>query len=53
MVYRRFLKELFFNTKKGNFKMIYMNKYDLYKEKWDFETEFILEKYRKKKIIII
>ena len=49
MVYRRFLKELFFNTKKGNFKMIYMNKYDLYKEKWDFETEFILEKYRKKK----
>ena len=49
MVYRRFFKELFLNTKKGNFKFIYMNKYDVYKEKWDFETEFILEKHRKNK----
>ena len=49
LVYRRFYKELFFNTKPGNFKMIYMNKEDIYKKKWDFETEFLLEKHRKKK----
>ena len=49
LVYRRFYKELFFNTKIGNFKMIYMNKEDIYKKKWDFETEFLLEKHRKKK----
>lgn len=49
MIYRRFFKELFLNTKKGDFKIIYMNKYDVYKEKWDFETEFLLEKHRKKK----
>ena len=48
-VYRRFFKELFNNTEQGKFKMIYMNKYDLYKKKWDFETEFLLEKHRKKK----
>ena len=47
LVYRRFYKELFLNTKKGNFKMIYMNKNDLYKKKWDFETDFLLEKHRK------
>ena len=48
-VYRRFYKELFLNTKRGNFKMIYMNKNDLYRKKWDFETEFLLEKHRKNK----
>ena len=48
-VYRRFYKELFRNTKRGNFKMIYMNKNDLYRKKWDFETEFLLEKHRKNK----
>ena len=48
-LYRRFYKELYNNTKFGNFKMIYMNKDDLYKEKWDFETEFLLEKHRKNK----
>ena len=47
LVYRRFYKELFKNTKFGNFKMIYMNKDDIYKKKWDFETEFLLEKHRK------
>jgi len=48
-VYRRFYKELFNDTQRGNFKMIYMNKYDVYKKKWDFETEFLLEKHRKNK----
>jgi len=47
LVYRRFYKELFKNTNFGNFKMIYMNKDDIYKKKWDFETEFLLEKHRK------
>ena len=47
LVYRRFYKELFKNTTFGNFKMIYMNKDDIYKKKWDFETEFLLEKHRK------
>ena len=27
--------------------MIYMNKDDVYKKKWDFETEFLLEKHRR------
>ena len=45
LVYRRFYKELYINTRDDNFKMIYMNKDDIYKKKWDFETEFLLEKY--------
>ena len=49
-LYKRFYKELFKNTKNGKFKLIYMNKDDIYKRKWDFETEFLLEKYRKNKI---
>ena len=48
LVYRRFYKELYMNTKIDNFKMIYMNKDDIYKKKWDFETEFLLEKYKRK-----
>ena len=46
-VYRRFYKELFRYTHVGYFKMIYMNKDDVYKKKWDFETEFLLEKHRR------
>ena len=46
-VYRRFYRELFNNSRTGHFKMTYMNKNDLYKPKWDFETEFLLEKHRK------
>ena len=49
LVYRRFYKELLLNTQVGNFKMIYMNKDDAYKNKWDFETEFLLQKHRKNK----
>ena len=45
LVYRRFYKELYINTRDDNFKMIYMNKEDIYKKKWDFETEFLLDKY--------
>ena len=48
LVYRRFYKELYINTKNDNFKMIYMNRDDIYKKKWDFETEFLLEMSRKK-----
>ena len=48
LVYRRFYKELYINTRGDNFKMIYMNKDDIYKKKWDFETEFLLEKYKVK-----
>ena len=48
-VYRRFYKELFQKTPNGSFKMIYMNKDDVYKKKWDFETEFLLEKHRRYK----
>ena len=36
LVYRRFYKELFMNTKIENFKMIYMNKDDIYKKKMGF-----------------
>jgi hypothetical protein len=46
-IYRRYYKELFNKAKIGDFKMTYMNKNDLYKQKWDFETEFLLEKHRK------
>ena len=49
LLYRRFYKELYKNTPKGNFKMIFMNKLDVYKKKWDFETEFLLEKHRNNK----
>jgi len=49
-LYKRFYQELYKNSKKGKFKMIYMNKDDIYKRKWDFETEFLLEKFRKNKI---
>ena len=49
LIYRRFYKELYKNTPNGNFKMIFMNKLDIYKKKWDFETEFLLEKHRKNK----
>jgi hypothetical protein len=38
LVYRRFYKELFKNTKFGNFKMIYMNKDDIYKKKMGFRN---------------
>ena len=44
-LYRRFNKELY-ERSQDHFKMIYINKADSYKEKWDFETEFLLEKYR-------
>ena len=49
-LYRRFNKELFKKTH-GKFKMIYMNKVDAYKKKWDFDTEFLLERHRKNKKI--
>ena len=48
-LYKRFYRELFKNAKKGKFKLVYINKDDIYKRKWDFETEFLLEKYRKNK----
>ena len=48
-LYKRFYQELYKNSKKGKFKLIYMNKDDIYERKWDFETEFLLEKFRKNK----
>ena len=48
LVYRWFYRELYNNTKNYNFKMIYLNKDDIYKKKWDFKTEFLLEKHRRK-----
>ena len=46
-LYKRFYQELYKNSQKGKFKLVYMNKNDIYKRKWDFETEFLLEKFRK------
>ena len=49
-LYRRFNKELF-KKSHGKLKMIYINKVDAYKKKWDFDTEFLLEKHRTNKKI--